>query len=135
MTHVYFSGHGEPRSVDGRSDDDASSSFDAVAERLDDESAPETPFSPFSKGVVGGTELPFVALLKSNAVPGVFGVFVEDPKEANAPDPRPNADDADAPDVGDVIPEVLRGEMALNGFREPSAPPKRFEFEKRREDG
>lgn len=39
------------------------------------------------------------ALLKSNAVPGVFGVF-EVPNEANAPDPSPNA--FDALDVGEV---------------------------------
>jgi hypothetical protein len=134
MTQVYLRGHGEPTSVEGRSDDETSSSFEAVAERLDAESSRETPFSPLSSGV-GGTELPFVALLKSKAVPGVFGVFVEDPNEAKAPDPRPNAEEADAPDVGDAIPEVLRGEIALKGFREPSAPPKRFELEKRREEG
>lgn len=134
MTQVYLSGHGEPRSVEMRSDDETSSSFEAAVERLDDESARDTPFSPLSRGV-GGTELPFVALLKSNAVPGVFGVFVDDPNEAKAPDPRPNADEADGPDVGDAIPEVLRGEIALKGFRDPSAPPKRFELEKRREEG
>lgn len=61
--------------------------------------------------------------------------MVEDPNEAKAPDPRPKAEEADAPDVGEAMPEVLRGEIALNGFREPSDPPKRFELENRREAG
>lgn len=133
---MYLSGHGEPRSVDRRSDD-TSSSLEATVGRLDDvNSALEalfSIFSLFSKGV-GGTELPFVALLKSNAVPGVLGVLDDDPKDANAPEPKPNADDADAPDVGDVIPEVLKGAIALKGLRAPSDPPKRFEPEKTREE-
>lgn len=41
-------------------------------------------------------------LLKSNAVPALFGVFAAPPKLANAPVPSPKADDA--PDVvGDAI--------------------------------
>lgn len=36
---------------------------------------------------------------KSKAVPGVLGVLVAEPKDAKAPDPRPNADDA----PGDVM--------------------------------
>lgn len=47
---------------------------------------------------------------KSSTPPGVFGVF-EDPNEANAPDPRPNA--FDAPAVGDEMVEV---ESVLKGF-------------------
>lgn len=37
-----------------------------------------------------------------------------EPKDAKAPDPRPNADDA--PDVGDATPEVMRGVMPLVAF-------------------
>jgi len=44
--------------------------------------------SGMSEGVV--TE----GLLKSKAVPGVFGVFVVDPNDAKAPEPSPNAEDA-----------------------------------------
>jgi hypothetical protein len=50
-------------------------------------------------------------LPKSNAPPGVFGVFVA-PKDANAPDPRPNA--LDAPAVGETR-EVVEGDMAPKG--------------------
>jgi hypothetical protein len=68
---------------------------------------------------------------KSNALPGVFGVFVAEPKDANAPDPSPKA--LLAPLVGDVIPAVESGAILLNGFvlllapelREPS--PRRLE--------
>jgi len=51
-------------------------------------------------------------LLKSNAPPGVFGVL-EEPKEANAPDPRPNA--LAAPAVGEAR-ELGEGDTALKGF-------------------
>ena len=131
---MYLSGHGEPRSVEGRFEDEASSSLEAVVERLTRESARETPLSRFSLEV-GGTGLLLVALLKSKAVPGVLGVLPEDPNDANAPDPRPKAEDAEAPEVGDDIPDVLKGEMALKGFRLPSVPPNRFEFGKTREVG
>jgi hypothetical protein len=50
-------------------------------------------------------------LPKSSAVPGVFGVF-EEPKDANAPVPKPKA--LDAPVVGDAIDDVAAGE--LKGF-------------------
>lgn len=56
-----------------------------------------------------------MTLLKSSAPPGVFGVFAA-PKEANAPDPRPNA--LDAPVVGDTR-DVVDGERVLNGFLVP----------------
>ena len=131
---MYLSGHGEPSSVEGRFEDEASSSLEVVVERLVEKSAREVPLSRFSFGV-GGTEPPFVALLKSKAVPGVLGVLPEDPNDANAPDPKLNAEEADAPEVGDDMPEVLKGEMALKGFRLPSPPPKRFEFGKTREVG
>jgi len=51
-------------------------------------------------------------LLKSNAPPGVFGVF-EDPKDAKAPDPKPNA--LAAPAVGEAR-ELAEGDIALKGF-------------------
>lgn len=109
---MYLSGHGEPSSVEGRFEDEASSSLEAEAERLGAISVRQTPLSRFSAGV-GGTELPFVALLNSKAVPGVLGVLPEDPNDANAPDPRPKAEDAEAPGLGDDIPDVVKGEMAL----------------------
>lgn len=66
-------------------------------------------------------------MVKSKAVPGVFGVFPEDPNEAKAPDPSPNAEEA--PAVGEAILVVVTGAMLLKGFdlllKEPS-PPKRF---------
>ena len=55
--------------------------------------------------------LPPTTLPKSKAPPGVFGVFTE-PKDANAPDPRPNA--LDAPVVGEA--REAEGDMALKGF-------------------
>ena len=47
-------------------------------------------------------------------MPGVLGVFMEEPKEANAPEPSPNAEDA--PLVGDATVEVVRGERLLKGL-------------------
>lgn len=47
--------------------------------------------------------------LKSKAVPGVFGVLLADPKEAKAPEPSPNADDA----PGGAVLFVFRGVMLL----------------------
>jgi hypothetical protein len=51
-------------------------------------------------------------VLKSSAPPGVFGVL-EDPKDAKAPDPRPNA--LAAPAVGEAR-ELAEGDIALKGF-------------------
>lgn len=80
-------------------------------------------FSRFSPAAVEGVEL-----AKSRAVPGVLGVFAEDPKDAKAPDPRPKADEA--PLVGEAAFVVVKGAMPLNGLdlplRDPSPPPKRF---------
>ena len=55
-----------------------------------------------------------VGVPKSKAVPGVFGVLADKPKEANAPDPSPKADDA--PVEGDVTLVVARGVMPLRGL-------------------
>jgi len=52
-----------------------------------------------------------ITLLKSSALLGVLGVF-EAPKDANAPDPRPNA--LDAPAVGEA--RAVEGDMVLKGF-------------------
>ena len=41
--------------------------------------------------------------------PGVFGVFPEDPKDAKAPDPRPNADDAAEGELVDGVVKLLKG--------------------------
>ena len=61
--------------------------------------------------IVGVLVPPPIILPKSKAPPGVFGVLAE-PKDANAPDPRPNA--LDAPTVGEA--RVVEGDMALKGF-------------------
>lgn len=80
-------------------------------------------FSRFSAAAVEVMELP-----KSRDVPGVLGVFAEDPKDAKAPDPRPKADEA--PLVGEAAFVVVRGAIPLNGLdlllKDPSPPPKRL---------
>lgn len=86
-------------------------------------------------GVIG-VGAPEAAFPKSNAVPGVFGVLEADPKEAKAPVPKPNADEA--PEVGEEMLLVVKGEMLLKGLRPPcelSAPPKRLDPENMREEG
>ncbi len=80
-------------------------------------------FSRFSPVAVEGVEL-----AKSSEVPGVLGVFAEDPKDAKAPDPRPKADEA--PLVGEAAFVVVKGAIPLNGLdlllKDPSVPPNRF---------
>lgn len=69
---------------------------------------------------------------KSRAFPGDLGVFAE-PKEAKAPDPRPNA--PEAPMVGEARAPV-EGDMELKGFGfacEGVSPPWRFTPETLRE--
>jgi hypothetical protein len=63
---------------------------------------------------------------RSKVLPGVLGVFVEEPKEANAPEPSPNA--FDAPTDGEETPPE-RGDMALKGLDRPweLSGPKRFD--------
>ena len=62
-------------------------------------------------------------MLKSNALPGVFGVF--DPNDAKAPEPRPNA--VEPPALGDAVVVALRGPLALKGlFLVDDILPKRF---------
>jgi hypothetical protein len=63
---------------------------------------------------------------KSTDVPGVFGVFAEDPKDAKAPEPRPNAEEA--PELGEET-LVESGDIPLNAFDLPGAelsPPNRL---------
>lgn len=65
-------------------------------------------------------------------MPGVFGVLFADPKDANAPEPSPKA--VEAPDVGEDIFVVARGDMALKGFDRPCddvSPPNRLEVKER----
>jgi len=81
----------------------------------------EFSFTLFSL-LVEGVKLP-----KSSDVPGVLGVFPEDPNDAKAPEPSPNAEDA--PLVGEATLVVVNGAMPLKGLdlllKDPS-PPKRF---------
>lgn len=77
-------------------------------------------FSRFS--TTGVIELP-----SSRDAPGVRGVLAEDPKDANAPEPRPKAEEA--PFVEGVTLLVVNGVMPLNGLGLPledTSPPKRF---------
>ena len=53
----------------------------------------------------------------SSVVPGVFGVLADEPKDANAPEPSPNAEEAFA--VGEEMLLVVSGEMALKGLDLP----------------
>jgi hypothetical protein len=80
-----------------------------------------------SLGVVG-VAAEAVVVFKSKAPPGVFGVLAADPNEANAPEPRPKAEEPDV--VGEASPLFVNGDMALKGFLPPCdelSPPRRFE--------
>lgn len=71
-------------------------------------------------------------LVASIAVPGVFGVFAEEPKDANAPDPKPKAEEA--PAVGEATLEVVKGVMPLREvLPDGLSPPYRLVAEKLRE--
>lgn len=68
-----------------------------------------------------------VELLRSRDAPGVRGVLAVDPKDANAPEPSPKAEEA--PFVEGVTLLVVNGGMPLNGLDLPlvdTSPPKRF---------
>jgi hypothetical protein len=118
--------------VDGLLDEEASSLNDCPPPRIDAACALEPLFSRLSSGVAG--EEPVTAdLEKSKAVPGVFGVLLAEPNDANAPEPSPNAEEA--PAVGDVMPEVLKGAIAMKGFDDrPSPPPNRLEPDNTRDE-
>lgn len=83
---------------------------------------------------VEGDAAAAAALLKSKAVPGVFGVLVAEPNDAKAPEPRPKA--VEAPEVGEDMLAVARGGMALKGLDLPPCEelplPKRLALEKSR---
>lgn len=82
MTQVYFSGHA------------LLSSFLAFCSfEIGGCCALLVAFPVRSKSVGGESEFE-EGLLKSKVVPGVFGVLLEDPNAAKAPDPSPNAADA-----------------------------------------
>ncbi len=73
-----------------------------------------------------GVLAPPRTLPKSKALPGDLGVF-EDPNDANAPEPSPNA--LDAPAVGEGT-TFVGGDIALKGFDFPCddvSPPYRLE--------
>jgi hypothetical protein len=95
-----------------------------------------TVFSFRSPGVAGVAVELVAAVLNSKAVPGVFGVLAADPNEANAPDPRPKAEEP-APAVGEAMGPPVNGAMALKGLLRPPcdelSPPRRFERENVRE--
>lgn len=80
-------------------------------------------FAPLLAGLsflsdgVAGAGADKAADLKSKAEPGVLGVFAEEPKDAKAPEPSPNA--VEAPVVGEANAPGVSGGMALNGFLPP----------------
>ena len=79
--------------------------------------------APFS---AEGVRAPPTTFPKSKALPGVFGVLEDAPKEANAPEPKPKA--LDAPAAGEDTTGVANG-MALKGFDFPCdemSPPNLF---------
>jgi hypothetical protein len=138
-THEYLSGAGVNVSTEGVLAVLASSSLVSflftVSGFTADLVRKGTALSFFVAGVAG-TGVPEATFPKSNAVPGVFGVLVAEPKDAKAPVPRPKAEDA--PVVGEETLFVVNGAMLLNGFERPpcelSAPPKRFEPENIRDE-
>ena len=91
-------------------------------------SAPDASF-PDSLSLLSKAEFDtFPKPPRRSELPGVLGVLAEDPKEANAPEPSPNAEDAPF-GVGDDKFVVLRGEIPLKGFGLALAgvsPPNRF---------
>jgi hypothetical protein len=127
---VYFNGHG----VLGSSGPEALGASSVVAAESGSLEVLCTAllavFSFRSPGVVGAAVELVAAVLKSKAVPGVFGVLLADPNEANAPDPRPNAEEPAV--VGEARLVLVKGDMALKGFLPPCdelSPPRRFETE------
>lgn len=130
--HVCLSGHGVAGS-NGAEGSGASSGM--VAVDVDSLCALFTvlltDFSLLSVGVAGDVAA-IAADLKSKALPGVLGVLAEEPKDAKAPEPRPNA--VEPPVVGDARPPGVKGGIALKGFRPPcdESPANRFVDEKER---
>jgi hypothetical protein len=125
MTQLYFNVQGDPRSVESLD----MSSFELVVVFLVDDDKLRVGPDAFSflSGTAPGTAAELAALLKSKAVPGVFGVLVADPNDEKAPDPRPNA--AEALPVGEDIVAVDSGVMFLKGSVRPPCelpPPKRL---------
>ena len=69
----------------------------------------------------------------STLPPGVFGALLEDPNEAKAPEPKPNAEEP--PTVGDAMTLLPPGVRELKGLDLPCegvSLPKRLEEEKLR---
>lgn len=119
MTHVCFKGHDAARSLglvaggsEARSDE---RDFRAGGRLFS--------LSSFSAGVCSCFSVP--VLLKSNAVPGVFGVLLALPKLAKAPLPSPNADEA--PElVGEATEFADEAAAALKGLLLEDRLPNRF---------
>jgi hypothetical protein len=116
ITQLCFSGHGEPVSTAGALRAD-SAAAELAAALADVEEVFPTGFLSFLSIGTEGEGTPPAALLKSKAVPGVLGVFVADPNDAKAPDPRPKADDAPPPGEDTLV--VVSGAMLLKGFARP----------------
>ena len=81
-------------------------------DRLGAARCPSFSKSFFSWGVAA-TGVVAALLPKSKALPGVFGVLAAEPKEANAPDPKPNA--VEPPVVGEAT-ELAPTGVVLKGL-------------------
>jgi hypothetical protein len=53
--------------------------------------------------------LTFEPKSKPEPLPGVLGVFAEDPNEAKAPDPRPKAEEAAEGELVEGVERLLKG--------------------------
>lgn len=87
--------------------------IDSVREVLDARGAGPFDVKSFSCFSVVGVLADPTTLPKSSTFPGDFEDFEDAPKDAKAPDPKPNA--LDAPTVGDAM-AVVDGDMELKGF-------------------
>lgn len=89
------------------------------------------PDLPDLSGSASGVFVVDVLVLKSNAVPGVLGVLAAEPKDANAPEPRPKADAA--PGEETLAAEVFRAGTPPKALARPgvvgSLELKRFDVE------
>ena len=84
----------------------------------DDEDARVFTLSPLLSFPESFSRLSTELELKSRAVPGDLGGLVDDPKDANAPEPSPKAEEAPAAGEFPLL-VVVEGDMVLKGFDLP----------------
>ena len=118
MTQVCLSGHDGPGSDDELLEAAVSSALEEAVVLVEVERVRVGSFLSVDSRGVGGADFCAAEVCevrplwaKSKAVPGVFGVLFADPKEANAPEPSPKAEEP--PVVGEARPEDVNGETPL----------------------